>query len=838
MKIPLSVNTDAPPAPCRQSEELERQVGERTAALSESEEKYRVLFDDSPDAYLILMDGVFINCNKAAEAMLHGSRDQIIGHSPDAISPELQPDGRRSAQAAAENIACALHSGRQTFEWLHRRLDGEEFWVEVSISSIMMQGRPALFAAWRDISGRKAAEEKLQAASEQLKQKNAELEVALIQAEAATRAKSEFLANMSHEIRTPMNGVIGMSGLLLDTALTEDQRRYAEAVRSCSDSLLAIINDILDFSKIEAGKLDLETLDFDLRALLEDSASALALRAQEKGLEFLCAAAPEVPASLRGDPGRLRQVLLNLAGNALKFTQHGEIAIRASLVSETVDEAVIRFSIKDSGIGIPADKQDDLFQKFTQADASTTRRYGGTGLGLAISKQLTEMMGGEIGIESEVGRGSEFWFTARLAKQDGHQVPVPLPADIRGSHILVVDDNATNREILLAQLTAWGVRAAEAEGGPTALQAMRQAKAGGDPFQIAILDMLMPEMDGETLAQSIKADPALQEVKLFLMTSLSGQRGDAKRLQEIGFAAYLTKPVRQQDIFDCLSSVLAGATHATPNQPLDTRHTVRKMRRGAVRILLAEDNITNQQVALAILKRLGVSADAVANGKEAIISLATIPYDLVLMDMQMPVMDGLEATRLIRNPQSAVKEHAIPIIAMTANAMQGDRERCLEAGMNDYISKPVSPKKIVEALEKWLPKETPTGNGQAHDLPPTATANTSADAPVFAVEELKARLMGDEALTRRICQGFLNDLPQQMTLLKQYLDIGDVQSVNQQAHRIKGSAVNMSGETLRLVAAEMEKAGKAGDIDTARNKWSEMVSRAASLQDAIAQYLN
>ncbi|MEI6702313.1 MAG: response regulator, partial [Deltaproteobacteria bacterium] len=434
--------------------------------------------------------------------------------------------------------------------------------------------------------------------------------------------------------------------------------------------------------------------------MLDDFATMLSQRAFEKGLEFICAADPNVPSCLRGDPGRLRQVLTNLTGNSVKFTAKGEIAVRAGLVSETENEALIRFSIKDTGIGIPPNKQSILFSKFTQADPSTTRQYGGTGLGLAISKQLAEMMGGEVGIVSEEGKGSEFWFTARFNKQTGRDQPTIIPVGIRGARILVVDDNATSREMLMAQLIAWGVRTKEAKNGSLALSALYQAIDAREPFQIAIVDMQMPGMDGATLARIIKSDENLKDTRLVLCASLD-QRGDARRMQEIGFAAYLVKPVQHREFIDCIAAVLAGTATIQPTQPILTRHMVREIRRGMVRILLAEDNITNQQVAMGILKNLGLRVDPAANGAEAVKALETIPYDLVLMDMMMPEMDGLEATLHIRSPASAVLNHRIPIIAMTANAMQGDREKCLEAGMNDYVSKPISPHALAEALDKW-----------------------------------------------------------------------------------------------------------------------------------------
>jgi CheY-like chemotaxis protein/HPt (histidine-containing phosphotransfer) domain-containing protein len=532
-------------------------------------------------------------------------------------------------------------------------------------------------------------------------------------------------------------------------------------------------------------------------------------------------------------------VLTNLTGNAIKFTSKGEIAVRASLVSETDDQCLIRFSIKDTGIGIPADKHGTLFQKFTQADASTTRTYGGTGLGLAISKQLAEMMGGEIGMVSKEGHGSEFWFTARFDRQADRERDIAPPAQILGAHVLVVDDNAASREVLMLQCKAWGVRAEEAPNGPMALQALYLARDAGDPFQVAILDLQMPGMDGVALARAIQVDETLKDIRLVLFASL-GQRGDAKRMKEIGFAAYLTKPARHAEILDCLSVVLTRTAAVQQEQPIVTRYTIREMRRGVVRILLAEDNISSQEVAAGILKKLGLRADAVANGAEAVKVLEIIPYDLVLMDVLMPEMDGFEATRRIRNPQSAVLNHQIPIIAMTANALQGDREKCLKAGMNDYVSKPVSPQALVEALNKWLPREDAAAMEQTAGKREVAAPVSveESEAPVFDEAGMMVRMMDDNELARKVIAGFLEDIPRQIEVLKADLEFGDAQGATRQAHSMKSASASVGGEALRKVAFEMEIAAKAGDLDYVTARLPELEIQFARLKESLSEFIN
>ena len=772
------------------TERHQAQVG-----LRESELKFRALSDSATDAILMMdSQGTIALWNSAAEKIFGWTPQEALGSGLHGL---LAP--RRYHEQAAKAMPRFRETGQgnaigTTMELVSNTRCGAEIPVELSLSSISLKGSWYAVGIMRDISRRKQTEQALREA--------------MYASEAANAAKSQFIANMSHEIRTPMNGVMGMTGLLLGTSLSTEQQAYAEAVRSSADSLLTIINEILDFSKIEAGKMELEILNFDLRIMLEEMGDMLAFKAQEKGLEYVWMARPEVPSLVKGDPGRLRQVLVNLVGNAVKFTHAGNVSVMASLEHEDSTTACIRFEVADTGIGIPEDKLDMLFQPFVQADSSTTRKYGGTGLGLSICKQLVSLMNGSIGVRSKPGDGSTFWFTVVLqkqAEQAGAAERLPM-ADIRGQRILVVDDNAVNRQVVTAYLRLWKCRSYEAADAHSALELMYTAVAAGDPFSIAILDMQMPGMDGEQLGMAIKQAPALCDCTMVMMTSV-GRRGDVWRLKEIGFAGYLPKPVKQSHLYGCLAAVLGLQQRLEIGgyEQIVTRHVVDESRRSKIHILIAEDNATNQKVAVGILQKLGYRADTVANGLEAVTQFKQFAYDLVLMDVQMPEMDGLDATRAIRVLKNG--KH-VPIIAMTAGAMQKDREDCIRAGMNDHIAKPVNPLEIAEKLSKWLAGTREQEPGETVQVIAGETT-----CMVFDRANLIRRLMGDEDLAKTIVAGFIEYLPQYLAVIRAAHAQADAVAMRRSGHTLKGSAANVGANALSAFALQIEKAGEISNLD-------------------------
>ncbi len=745
----------------------------------------------------------------------------------------LYRDGDQRARISAQRRE-AWETGRtEEVELIITTKAGKEKTVLVSTSLVKYKNQQMLLSAWRDITSRKMAEQEMARYAEQLLQAKSsaeaqaeilanqtrDLEEAREQALEASRLKSEFVANMSHEIRTPMNGVIGMTGLLLDTVLSPEQQEYAEIIRTSAESLLTIINDILDFSKIEAGKLTLEVIDFNLRGVVDEAIDMLAQRASQKHLEFVSFVTEDVPVYLRGDPGRTRQVIVNLLNNAIKFTEKGEVSLTVSVEMETESSTMVRFRVKDTGIGIAPERANRLFKPFSQADGSTTRKYGGTGLGLTISKQLVEMMGGKIGVESQQGAGSEFWFTAIL-KKSPMRPPMQLePSHIVGLKILIVDDNSTNRIILSHHTESWGMLPTAVGTGSDAIDILQRAARGNEPFAIALVDMQLPDTDGYTLTQTIKSLPLTANTVVLMLTSLGNGSGWSSIN---GLAGCLTKPVKEGTLHDTLLRLFAREPSATepgdglgPAVPVATARTAR--------ILIAEDNPINQRVALRMLQKIGYSATIVSNGREAVDAVKSLHYDIVLMDCNMPEMDGFDATGEIRSWEG--EGHRTVIIAMTANALQGDRDKALAAGMDDYISKPVNQKDLYAMLEHWS-STIPPHEQEPGELPQPPVEDVPAQEVVLdfdRLKELESLMDGeDPGWLRGLIEQYLEDTAVRLGELHTSLHENNAQELGKTAHALKGSSNNIGAVIMVEPMHKLQRLGESGTLIGAESLISEV----------------
>jgi PAS domain S-box-containing protein len=777
-----------------------RNITERKAAeaeLARQKQFFEALVVSSPVAIVTLdSNHRLTSCNPTFEKLFGYTRDEVIGCELDALvtnEATRAEANRYTNQVVQGNLVHGI--GRRC------RKDGTLVDVEVFGVPVSVAGEQVgLLGMYHDITDLVQARE---------------------QAEAADRAKSAFLAAMSHEIRTPLNGVIGMTGLLLDTPLDAQQRQFTETIRFSGENLLTIINGILDFSKIEAGKMELETTDFDLRQVVESIGALFAERAYQKGLELIASVEPNVPTALRGDPFRLGQVLTNLVGNALKFTERGEVTLNVRLIETNDRRVTLRFAVQDTGIGVSPEQQVRLFKPFSQADTSTTRKYGGTGLGLAISKRLVEIMGGQIAIDSQAGQGSTFWFIVPL-EQGSLDVlrKSVLAAGLQGVRVLIVDDNVTNRTVLHHQVIAWGMLPGSASSAAEALEKLRAASAN-EPFDVALLDMEMPGMDGVDLTRVIRADPTIQAIKLILLTSV-GRIGSDEAVQKMGLDAALVKPVRQSELYNCLITVM-GVSAPTAGAAALPRSAKDEGR--GIHILLAEDNVVNQQVAVYMLESRGYRVDVVGNGREALDALARVPYRLVLMDCQMPEMDGVEATAEIRRREISTQH--TPIVALTARALRGERERCIAAGMDDYIAKPITPDVLYSTLRRWVPRtsaptEAPSAETRSIvSMSPEPMAAPVEPEPTPTIDRAvlanlrKLQQPGEPDVLGQLIDLFLNETPSRLAAVREAVEKGDAPRLAKAAHTLKGSSASLGARQMACVCAELEAKGKAGDLTSA-----------------------
>jgi PAS domain S-box-containing protein len=773
---------------CLRSRKEMWQIAERTAAKEASEERYRSVVEQTDEGIVLIEpeSGRILESNPAF--------CNLVGYTPEEVSSlTIHHFMARDSEADEGTLQRTLEgSDSINGEFQYRLKNGSLIDVSINTTLINYGGRNSLCTVVRDISERKRADEELQRAKEA--------------AEAASRAKSEFLANVSHEIRTPMNGIIGMTELALDTHLTAEQREYLQSVRMSSGSLLTLINDILDFSKVEAGKLDLEDIDFSLRDVLATTLKPLGLRAHQKGLELAFQVAPELPDHMIGDPTRLRQVLVNLIGNAIKFTDHGEVVAQVEMCEQSGDEVCLHLSVRDTGIGIAPDKKDLIFSAFTQADGSVTRIYGGTGLGLTISSKLVRMMGGEIWVESELGQGSTFHFTVRMRAQTGVSAhgAVVGPIELREMRVLVVDDNVTSQGILEQLLTSWQMRPSVVGSGEFALSAMRAARDSDDPFLLVLLDADMPGMDGFTLAERIRQAPDLSTVTIMMLTSTT-YHVDAARSRELGISAYLVKPIAQSNLFDAIVRLFGppSAEHLKARVSVLSSPETRPV----LRILLAEDNETNQQLAVRLLEKHGHEVKVAGSGTEAVAAFEKESFDLILMDLHMPQMGGLEATAFIREKERATNSR-IPIIALTARALKGQREKCIEAGMDGYVSKPIDVGEFFNCIYSLARSHEPAAKDQGPDAGPQAlNGNTVLDR-----EALLESVEGDLEFLHNLVKRFLDYSPNLLLRIDEAYSERDGRTLEDAAHTLKGAVGSFRAARSFEAASRLEKIASEGNF--------------------------